>query len=64
MLFSLVEKTLPPAHQKWLLPAHFGAPATLMPVVILIVGAFLSSPVIIYSTAGEYPECARDNILH
>jgi hypothetical protein len=50
---SLVEKTLPPAHQKGLPSAHFGAPATLMPTVMLIVGAFVSSPGIISSTAGE-----------
>jgi hypothetical protein len=33
-LLKVVEKTLSPAHQKGLPPVHFGALATLMPVVM------------------------------
>jgi hypothetical protein len=50
---SLVEKTLPSAQQKGLPPAHFGALATLMSAVMLIAGAFVSSPRIMSSTDGE-----------
>jgi hypothetical protein len=46
LLFALVEKTLPLAHQKELPPAHFGAPATL-------ISAIISYPWRIYSVRRE-----------
>jgi hypothetical protein len=61
---TLVEKNLPPAHQKRLPPTHFSAPATLMPAVIIIPGAFFCSSAVTYSTAGEYLKFAGDNIFH
>jgi hypothetical protein len=50
---TLIEKMLSLAHQKGLSPAHFGAPMTLMPVVILIAGALCYSPAVWSYTAGE-----------